>query len=313
MPAQPPVALFTYNRPRHTRQVLEALARTPPARLVVFQDGLREGDDPRAHNEVAQLLGAITFSPCELIRRPRNLGLADSIIAGVTEVLAAHETVLVLEDDCVPSSQLLAFITFALARFRDEPRVFSVSGYALPAFPRAHPYDVCFSPLSASWGWATWRDRWAQFDAQATGWQETLRARAERRRFSAPGTLFPLMLRNQMDGLVNSWAIRWYHSLFRHRAVCVWPLRSFVRNIGMDGSGTHDVRTREFDVELCESFDPAQVRVPPTLAFDPAIQRAFRSSFAVYSWRTLLRVLRHPGSWPRVLKQLLPALRPERT
>jgi hypothetical protein len=308
----PPVLLLAYNRPRHTAEVLAGLARNRVERLIVIQDGLRGGHDPAPHAEVTRLLEQIDFTRPEIVRRPTNFGLARSIIDGVTRVLAQHETVIVLEDDCVPSSRLLQYMSFALVRFADEPRVFSVSGYALPAFPRDYPYDVCFAPLSSSWGWATWRDRWQKFDPSATGWQATLASSVERRRFAAPGSLFPMMLRQQMAGRVDSWAIRWYYTLFKHGGVCVWPLRSYVRNIGMDGSGEHQVRATHLDVELCESFEPAQLRIPPTLMFEPSIARVFRSAFAVFRLDAVLRVLSRPQSWPRVARQLLASVIPPR-
>jgi Glycosyl transferase family 2 len=304
----PPVVLFTYNRPRHTASVLEALRRQSPAALIVFQDGLRAGHDPASHAEVSRLLDAIDFGNPRIVRRPANLGLAASIIAGVTEVLTTHETIVVLEDDCVPSACFLDFMSFALDRFGGDERVFSISGYALPAFPRDYPYDLCFSPLSSSWGWATWRDRWQKFDPDARGWQEMLGSAVERRRFQAPGTLFPMMLRQQMAGRVSSWAIRWYYTLYRHHGVCVWPLRSFVRNIGMDGSGEHGVQTSRLDVELCDTFDRVSFRVPPNFDFDPAIANAFRRSFAAFSLEALRRVLSNPRSWPRVARQLMSSL-----
>lgn len=308
-----PIVLFTYNRPRHTEAVLAALRENHPEKLVVFQDGLRAGHHRGAHEEVSRLLDAVDFGRVEVVRRPRNLGLATSIITGVTEVLEKYETVIVLEDDCVPSTQLLAFMSFTLDRFRDDARVFSVSGYGLPAFPRDYPYDVCFSPLSSSWGWATWRDRWRKFDPQAAGWQQTLSNTQERHRFQAPGSLFSLMLRQQMAGRVDSWAIRWYYTLFRHQGVCVWPLRSFVRNIGMDGSGEHGVQTATLDVDLCQTFDARSIRIPPTLEFDPVIARTFRRAFAAYSFETFRRVLANPRSWPRVARQLMSSFMPPRS
>jgi hypothetical protein len=304
LPPPPPVALFTYNRPAHTAKVLQALARNRPARLFVFQDGLRAGDDPAPHAAVSRLVDGIDFVRAEVLRQPANVGLADSIIGGVTQLFDAHETLVVLEDDCVPSAQLLPFMQFALARFADEPRVFSVSGYALPTFPRRHPYDVCFSPLSSSWGWATWRDRWRKFDRAATGWQEMLADREARRRFAVPGTEFPEMLRQQMTGQLSSWAIRWYYTLFKHDALCVWPLRAFVRNIGMDGSGVHCVRTRRLDVELCERFDAARVRVPPRLELEPVIARAFRRAWPAYSLDSLFPSLAPLWSVPYVARDL---------
>ena len=40
----PPVLLITFNRPEHTRRVLEAILAAQPHDLYVFQDGAREGN-----------------------------------------------------------------------------------------------------------------------------------------------------------------------------------------------------------------------------------------------------------------------------
>jgi hypothetical protein len=47
------------------------------------------------------------------------------------------------------------------------------------------------------------------------------------------------MLQNQIVGKNNSWAIRWYASAFLQNKLTLYPGRSLVHNIGLDGSGTH--------------------------------------------------------------------------
>ena len=47
------------------------------------------------------------------------------------------------------------------------------------------------------------------------------------------------MLEHQIKGKNNSWAIRWYASAFLKNKLTLYPKISFVKNIGIDGSGTH--------------------------------------------------------------------------
>lgn len=300
----PAVALFTYNRPRHTRAVLEALERCGVDHLYVFQDGLAARHPTAPHREVTELIAGIGFCPTTVARREKNAGLAASIIAGVTEVLREHETIIVLEDDCVPAPQFLALMSELLRRLATRERVFSVSGYALPAFPDDYPYDVCFAPLSSSWGWATWRDRWAKFDARAEGWPEVLKDRAQRLRFEAPGARFSTMLRMQMNGEVDSWAIRWYFTLFKHGGVCAWPLRSFIRNIGLDGSGTHTGKAPMLEAPGTGQLDLATLRIPPGLEFDPRIAAAFRNTWPGRTLGGTLRALVRPSAWVSLARRL---------
>ncbi len=47
------------------------------------------------------------------------------------------------------------------------------------------------------------------------------------------------MLKDQIDGKINSWAIRWHASLFINNKFCLHPTKSIVQNIGFDNSATH--------------------------------------------------------------------------
>ena len=53
------------------------------------------------------------------------------------------------------------------------------------------------------------------------------------------------MLEDQVKGKNNSWAIRWYASAFLKNKLTLYPKNSFVKNIGIDGSGTHGYESNE--------------------------------------------------------------------
>jgi len=38
---------------------------------------------------------------------------------------------------------------------------------------------------------------------------------------------------------INTWAIYWYASIFTRQGLCVNPVKSYVQNIGLDGTGEH--------------------------------------------------------------------------
>jgi hypothetical protein len=68
--------------------------------LIVFSDGPKDLAAEAAVREVRQLIENITgFNSVRIVERPANLGLADSIISGVTEVCGEFGRVIVLEDD----------------------------------------------------------------------------------------------------------------------------------------------------------------------------------------------------------------------
>jgi hypothetical protein len=58
------------------------------------------------------------------------------------------------------------------------------------------------------------------------------------------------MLKQQIKGEVNSWAIRWYASAFIQNKLTLYPGTSLVSNIGFDGTGTHCGEIQEFTAVL---------------------------------------------------------------
>jgi hypothetical protein len=58
------------------------------------------------------------------------------------------------------------------------------------------------------------------------------------------------MLKNQIQGKNDSWAIRWHASLFLKNMLTLYPGKSLVQNIGHDGTGIHSARTDYLIVDL---------------------------------------------------------------
>jgi len=238
--APAPIALFVYNRPAHTRQAVAALRANPLAassELHVFSDGPETAASVR---EVRAYLRTIDgFALVKIYERECNVGLAASVIDGVTRACDASGMVIVVEDDLLVSPRFLDFMNAALARYRDEAQVMQVSGYMFPVDMGAST-DSFFLPFTTSWGWGTWARAWQAFDPLMGNLDALSRERRLRDAFNLHGAYdYYGMLRRQQRGEVDSWAIRWYLSVFMRNGLTLYPAKTLVRNMGFDGSGTH--------------------------------------------------------------------------
>jgi hypothetical protein len=242
VPARPaPIAFFAFNRPEHCRRTLAALAACTGAaqsELHVFVDGARdEAEGARVAEVQAIARAAEGFARVQVEAAPRNLGLYRSITGGVSKLLASHERVIVVEDDVLASPDFLQYMNDALERYAADERVACIHGFAppLPDLP-----DYYFLRGGDCWGWATWADRWALFRPDAQALLAQMRASDLFEEFaSSHGWGSLLMLARRALGRNQSWAILWHASLFLSGRFTLHPGRSFVRNIGVDGSGTH--------------------------------------------------------------------------
>lgn len=249
-----PILLFVYRRPDHTRLVLEALRRNPEAassELFIFSDGPKSEEVRPSVDAVRELCRkAEGFGKVVLVERPANWGLAKSVIAGVTEICAAKGRVIVVEDDLIVSPHFLAYMNEALDRYAADKRVMQISAHMFPV-PWTAPHDAAFLPMTTSWGWGTWQRAWAAFDPEMGHYPQLAADRGLQRAFDLDES-YPYfrMLQDQLGGKVDSWAIRWWLSVFREGGAVLFPRRSLVKNIGFDGSGTHCGRGVAFDSEM---------------------------------------------------------------
>lgn len=238
-----PIAVFIYRRPAHLRETLASLLRcrgVDDARIVVFGDGPRSAEQAPEVDAARSVARQILGDRAEYRFSAENRGLSASVIAGVGELLVDHDRVIVLEDDLLLSPGFLRFMEDALERYAHEDAVFQISGHIVGVPEFVSRREALFLPLTTSWGWATWRRAWRSFDPCAQGWECLRSDRELRSRFNVGGAVdYASMLERQMSSVGDSWAIRWYWSVFRQSGLVLFPPRPMIRNTGLDGSGTH--------------------------------------------------------------------------
>jgi hypothetical protein len=276
-PVLAPIVVFCYNRPQHLRQTFEALrsnALAAQSTLIVFSDGARHLADEALVKEVRAVIAEQKgFQDIQVHASPANKGLARSVIEGVSEVIGTYGKVIVLEDDMLCTSDFLDYINAALTTYQDRKDIFSVTGYTPPlALPAGYKEDVYLAPRASSWGWGTWQDRWQQADWQVKNFAQIKSSNQEIANLNRGGNdLWPMLVKQQR-GVIDSWAIRWTFAQAQHHAYGLYPVRSKIRNIGTDGSGTNfTFSTGAYGQELAEGLP----RLTPELQPDPAVLEAF--------------------------------------
>jgi hypothetical protein len=184
-----------------------------------------------------------------VVERTENLGLARSVVAGVSELCDAYGRVIVVEDDFALRPDFLDYMIRALDKYADCKEIYQVSGYMFPVEHPPRP-DAFFLPLSTTWGWATWSRAWRIFDWRAASAPEQLADPAIRRKFDLDNSYpYANMLEDRLAGKNDSWGILWWWAVFRIGGLVLYPRRSLVRVGGFDGSGTHCRANRRMAVD----------------------------------------------------------------
>lgn len=237
-----PILLFVYNRPEHVRRNIQALLKNELAaesELFIYSDAAKDETSQATVKEVRAFIRSIQgFKKITITERAENWGLARSIIDGVTTQINRYGRVIVLEDDLVVAPHFLQFMNDALETYRDEERVGHIQACDFthdPSLP-----DTFLIKWTGSWGWGTWDRAWKHFNADGKALLTELESRKLTYTFDFNGKYgYTRMLRRQIEGKNNSWAIRWNASLFLKGILSLNVGKSLVQNEGFDGSGTN--------------------------------------------------------------------------
>jgi hypothetical protein len=250
-----PIALFVYNRPEHTRRTLTYLQKNVLAdesRLFIFSDGAKTAADRDKVEEVRALVKDITgFKSVKLIARKENMGLANSIISGVSQLVNEFGKVIVFEDDLLSSPYTLQYFNESLVKYEQEDDVMHIGAYMFGLGDKTLP-ETFFYRIATSWGWATWARAWQNFEPDI----DQLIGQFDKQKihqFSIEGSMnFWKQMQEFKTGKNNSWAIRWYASIFLNGGLSLNPSRSLVHNIGHDGTGVHSNIEHMYQVSIAQ-------------------------------------------------------------
>lgn len=264
-----PIALFVYNRPDHTRRTLKFLQQNllaDESRLYIFSDSAKESKHEAAVEEVRKVIRSVEgFKSVHIIERKSNFGLAASIIDGVSVLNAKYGKVIVFEDDLLSSAFTLKYFNDALNKYENDEKVMHIGAYMYPISKTDLP-QTFFHRIVTSWGWATWQTSWKHFNPNIDELMSQFDSK-KKQSFSVEGTMnFWRQMEEFKSGRNNSWAIRWYASVFLQNGLALHPSSSLVHNIGHDGTGVHSGTNDIYNV----SINHAEITTFPELILENA-------------------------------------------
>lgn len=273
------VILFTYNRPKHTKQIIDALSINTilPEKLYIFQDGPKSTTDKSKWESVSNVINAVSWCNTEIVISKKNKGLADSIKSGIGKVFQRYDAVIVLEDDCVPHPQFMEYMIKALEKYEPYKEVYHIGASSEPVEVENNGTDAYFMGRINSCGWGTWKDRWEQFNNDYTMIAQIKKDAYLYEWFKLWGEDTEACVLGNIDGTTDSWAAFWALTVIMKRGYCLAPYESFITNIGFDNSGVHSKGSQPL-LKLRSKDKLLDVVLPDKVEF----VNNYKKSFAYY-------------------------------
>ncbi len=275
-----PVLVVGFKRLVELQAVLAEVRAHHAGRVYVFLDHARAGRDAEERDCAALQRWVRDWAAGDsrvIVRvAAANLGCRRAIPAAIDWVFAeGHDSVVFLEDDCLPSPDFFPYMQQLLARHADDERVMMVSGnqFLPPAMLRDYPHSYYYSRYIHIWGWGTWRRAWRHYDdAMAALDDPAVRdrvdslfaSRAEQRFYEA------IWRRQKADPNDSAWGSRWLLACLLQRGLCACPSRNLVRNIGFGGASTHTSRASVYHVVPRQALPQPLSHPPQTIEWRAA-------------------------------------------
>jgi hypothetical protein len=255
------VVFFAFNRADKLSNTIKsylACTGVQTKDIVIYIDGPRNSKDDKSVNECFMVASQL-LPQADIIRRIDNIGLKKSIHGGVSDVLKIYDAVIVIEDDLKLEPLFYDFLKNGIIKYHDDVKVYQISGYN---YNSEEGNKAFFLPLTTSWGWATWRDKWQGFDLE-TDYQFLISTKYNKKRYDFDGSFnFSHMLNLESSGKISSWAIRWYSHVYSCDGLTLYPPQSLVVNDGFNETGTHSSYTSSELFSFSKSHSIESIEYP---------------------------------------------------
>lgn len=259
-----PVLLIAFNRPDTARKVFDCIRSARPTHFYLAVDGARPNKEGEAElcRQCQEIANLVDWE-CEVhtLFRDKNVGCGFGPSGAISWAFETAAELIVLEDDCCPSQSFFTFCEQMLNRYKNDNRIWLVSGLSIyPDHSCFNGADYLFTHMGLTWGWATWKDRWGEFDMYMRDVPEFIANGGSFNTFPikkfAKSYDKSIQYKHQHieEEVSHSWDSQWDYTRVKNAGLGIIPRINLIEYIGFD-NGTHQSDENGSYVKKALDFD----------------------------------------------------------
>lgn len=277
MSCKTPVVFIIFRRPDLTKQVFEAIRQARPEKLFVIADGPRNADEAVICRQTRALTEQVDW-PCEVSRNYAevNMGARRRISRGLDWVFEQVDEAIILEDDCLPHPSFFGYCTEMLAHYREDTRIWCISGNNFQNGQHRGDGSYYFSNYPHTWGWATWKRAWQQYDHEMANWPAIRDGNFLEGILDDPLEVkyWYVIFQNLYTlGQPDAWDYIWIMTCWKNHGLAVLPNVNLVSNVGFRNDATNTKTKSGASEKVKPTADIGAIRHPSFLTRDVEADR----------------------------------------
>lgn len=235
-----PVLLLAFRRWRNIDQILDSCRIAGVNRIYVHVDA---GKTPQETDDVDKTLEKlIAFRnrwglDIQIANQKENIGCAIAMISSINEIFQFEDSIIVLEDDCIPTTDFFGFMDES---FREMKRN---SEIALACGAQFAPGEIthgrwALSRYPLNWGWGITKSQWVRISSKMVS-REKLEYKVNSHISRSETTYWNAGCRRAMEGYADVWDTLLVREMLRLGSYSILPSDNLVLNVGNDASALH--------------------------------------------------------------------------
>ena len=291
-----PILFLLFNRPDTTQKVFNEIRKAKPKQLFVAADGPRENEenDIEKCRATKDIINQVDWD-CEVktLFREKNLGLKIGISSAIDWFFENVEEGIILEHDCVPHPTFFQFCQELLEKYREDERIFVITGDNFLFGHKRTDYSYYFSRYVHCWGWATWRRAWLHYDGEIKIWPEIKNGNWLKDVVGSAGAVrwWSNRFQHAYENKIAAWDYLWVFSCWMQNGLTITPNVNLISNIGFGPEATHTKsKSRIMNMETTAMDLP--LRHPPFVIIDTQADNLVQRTHHCYISNIFLRIIK---------------------
>ena len=241
-----PILLIAWRRPKETKEVIDSLKLIKPKRLFISCDGAREGNNQELEKvkKTQEMLKENINWDCEIKWQISkiNLGCKKGVTKAINWFFENVSEGIILEDDIVAHYDFFKYCQYLLEKYRSDKRVWCISGSNNQDNIKRGNGTYYFGKIPLIWGWATWKDRWEDYDVTLKKWPEIRSSKMFESLFFDKlqckhwSNIFETFYK---FGKPDTWDYPWVFTCLINNGLTAIPNKNLIKNIGFNSNATH--------------------------------------------------------------------------
>jgi hypothetical protein len=262
-----PIVLITFKRPTLVSLNLNIIKKIKPKYLYILSDGAKNNIEYKKVEQCRKIINKIKWCKFEKKFFEKNIGLKYIGPAALNWVFQKHKKAIILEDDTIPELSFFFYCEKLLKKYKDIKKISQISGTNIldaktiigykELFNINNKESYFFSKYSNIWGWATWKDRWEDYDVEMKKWINFNKLKQQCYSISEYKWWKKMFNKAFTKKNYHDWDYQWTFANFLKERLSVVPYYNLICNKGdFDASGFNSKKL--FHLQTCNMNFPMQ-------------------------------------------------------